>query len=398
VIKRNLILLSILTFIFALVTPFVLAQEDFVLDSDISYPEERKIVSLPKDQTIDKDYFAAGDRVEISGTVNGDVYAAGGQVVIDGTINGDLIAAGGTVEVSGNVTQDARVAGGQVNISGQIGRNLTIGGGNVEIANNAILGGSLVAGAGNLNVRAPIAKDIKAGAGNLVIANIVEGDVEAGVGTLRLSSNGRVNGDLNYYSNDPVSIAPDATVSGKVTFNQTPEYEGPKASDVAKGLAGVAAFFKLISLVSTLILGLLLVYLFPKFTEEVSENIQRRPWASLVVGILVLILSPIIFLVLLITVFGIPLAFFFLFLFLASLYITRIFALYFLGDFILERLKRDKLGGAWKFVVGMFAYYLITLIPIIGELIAFVVLLFGLGSSLITKKEIYSALRKKNTI
>lgn len=395
---KKITALVLFLFTLALTTPFVLAQEDFIFDQDVTYRGEKKVVTLPKDETVDKDYFAAGEVVEISGTVNGDVYAAGGEVIVNGTVNGDLIAAGGTVEVSGNVTQDARVAGGQVNISGQVGRNLTVAGGNVEITNNAILNGNLVAGAGNINVRAPIAKDIKAGTGNLVIANKVSGNVEVGTGALRLTSNGAVDGDLTYYSNDQLTLAPDATVSGKITFNQTPEYEGPKPADLAKMLFGVAAFFKIISLVSTLILGLLLVYLFPRFTEKVSENIQKNPWASLIVGLVVMIVSPILFLVLLITVFGIPLAFVFLLTFIILMYLTRIFAIYFLGDLIMERLDRDKTKGVWKFIVGLLAYFLITLIPFIGELTAFIVLLFGLGSALITKKEIYSALRKKNTI
>src|SRR5262245_39250872 len=76
----------------------------------------RKHVIVPAGQVINRDYFAFGEIVEISGTVNGDVYAAGAHVAVDGTVNGDLLAAGGTVAISGTVARDARVAGGQVTI------------------------------------------------------------------------------------------------------------------------------------------------------------------------------------------------------------------------------------------------------------------------------------------
>jgi len=65
-----------------------------------------RAASVPASQVIDRDYFAFGPLVEISGTVNGDVYAFGGQVLIDGRVNGDVLVAGGRVSVSGVVAQD----------------------------------------------------------------------------------------------------------------------------------------------------------------------------------------------------------------------------------------------------------------------------------------------------
>src|SRR5215471_14029474 len=88
-------------------------------------------VGVPAGRVIDRDAFAAGPLVEISGTVNGDVYAAGGQVLIDGRVNGDVLVAGGRVMLSGAVAQNVRVAGGQVSFSGTVGRNVTVFGGNV---------------------------------------------------------------------------------------------------------------------------------------------------------------------------------------------------------------------------------------------------------------------------
>ena len=64
-------------------------------DNDHEEVSDWKISSVPAGEVINRDYFAYGESVEISGTVNGDVYAVGGQVLVDGTINGDLLAAAG---------------------------------------------------------------------------------------------------------------------------------------------------------------------------------------------------------------------------------------------------------------------------------------------------------------
>ncbi|MBI2022331.1 hypothetical protein HYS97_00560 [Candidatus Daviesbacteria bacterium] len=389
---------AILLLLFLLLTPFfVLAQEDFTFDQNLIPRQRDEVVTLPQDQIIDKDYFATGDVVEISGTVNGDVYAAGKEVLIDGIVNGDVLVAGGTVSISGKVAEDVRVAGGQVNISGEIGKNLTVGAGSVEVSSDALLSGNLVAGAGNVNILAPVQKDVKVGAGNLVLANTVGGDVEAGVGKIRLSPKARIEGNLIYWSDDVATIARDATVSGRITHNVTPEYKGPKPGDLAKVLISLAAFFKFVSLVSTLVIGLLLIYLFPGFIRTSAQTISKSPWVSLGVGLLVLILVPISFVVLLMTVVAVPLAFILLLLYFAAVFIARIYSIYWIGEYVSSRFDR-KVNMGWTFVGGLAVYYLVSLIPVIGEITGFLVLLFGLGASAIAKRNLYLSFRKKNLI
>src|SRR3990167_5151877 len=65
--------------------------------------QRSETVLVPKGEVVEGDYFAAGERVTIAGTVNGDAYVAGGNVVVEGEINGDLIRAGGTVNGRGKV-------------------------------------------------------------------------------------------------------------------------------------------------------------------------------------------------------------------------------------------------------------------------------------------------------
>lgn len=387
-----------LTLLLLLIFPqLALAQDDFTFDNSSSNEHPKKVVTLSKDQVVDKDYFAAGDVVEVSGTVNGDVYVAGGQILIDGTVNGDVLAAGGTISISGKVSQNVRVAGGQINISGEVGRNLTVGAGNLEISKDALLSGSVVIGAGNANISAPVAKDIKAGAGNLVLGNTVGGDIEAGVGELRLASDAQVDGKLTYWSNKSATISQDATVSGQIKHNLTPEVKGPNPKDFAKALISIAVFFKFISLVSSLIVGLLLIFLVPIFTQTVSENITKNPWSSLGWGIFLLIFIPIFAFALFVSIIGIPIAIILLLLYFASLFIARIYAIFWIGDFVVKRMDR-KVGMGWTYIGGLVTYYLVTFIPGIGDLIGLFVLLFGLGAAMLTKRELYLSFRKKNLI
>ena len=359
--------------------------------------EETKIVSVPVGKVIDRDHIAIGDVVEISGTVNGDVYAFGGQVLVDGTVNGDLITAGGVVTISGKISQDVRAAGGQITISGDVGRNVTIGGGTVEFTSDAKIKGSVLAGVGNLSIAAPIGSNVKVGTGNLTISSRVKGDVEAGVGVLRLTSKAKVDGDLTYWSEEDASIDENAVVGGEVTKKTPPAAAKDRAGAVFGAFAGFNLFLKIVSFISTLIIGLLLIKLFPRYSRETVLTLRGRPWASLGIGVVALILTPIITVLLLITLVGIPLGLILGAIYAISLYLARIFVIFWAGSWILER-TRGKVHEGWALFIGLIVYLIITSIPIIGAFVVFFAILFGLGAAIITEKEIYSVARKKDII
>jgi len=388
--KKFLILLASLSLLF-------LASAASANNNDKNDSENQNVVTLPVGEVVNKDYFATGSSVEISGTVNGDVYAFGGQVLVDGIVNGDLIAAGGIVNISGNIAQDARVGGGQVTISGKIGRNLTVGGGNVDITSSATIAGGVVAGGGNVSLAAPVGKAAKIGAGNLMVSNTIAGDLEAAVGVMRLTSKAVIGGNLTYWSDQKASIDKSAKITGKVTQKKPAEVAKPAPKKILGIVTGVNLFFKIVSLVSTFVLGLLLIAFFPRYNRAVVYTLRKRPWVSLGIGLLALILTPIVFVILLITVVGIPLAFILLALYLILMFLARLFVIFWAGAVIFERTGR-KVHEVWALVVGLIVYYVITLIPIIGGLATFFVSLFGLGAAVLTKKEFYLAARKKELL
>ena len=384
--KKLTIILASLSLLF--LAPVVIAKD--------KNGEETKVVSIPAGEVVNKDHFAFGDIVEISGTVNGDVYAFGGQVLVDGRVNGDLITAGGVVTISGSVSQDVRAAGGQLTISGEIGGNVTIGGGNIEITDSARVGGGIVAGGGNISLAAPVGKSIKVGGVNLTISNKINGDVEAGVETLRLTSKAKVGGDLTYWSEKDASVDEKAVIGGEVT-KKTPPATGFETKKILGAFTGFSLFMKLVSLISTLIVGLFIIKLFPRYSRQTVSTLKNRPWASLGVGVVALILTPIITVLLLVTLVGIPIGLILGAIYAISLYLARIFVIFWAGSWILER-TRGKVNEIWALIIGLIVYLVVTSIPIIGSFVVFFTILFGLGAAIITKKEIYSIARKKDII
>ena len=350
-------------------------------------------IVLKEGEVINKDYFAAGDKVTILGTINGDAYLAGGKIVVDGVINGDLIAGGGEITINGEVTQNVRIAGGNINIDGLIGRNATVLGGNIIFTKDSILTGSLTSAGGNLNLYSPIGKDLYLGAGDVTIGNTVGGDINAGVGSITLNPDASISGGLNYISEQQVQILDGATISGQVKHTLPPADTKSSKETAENAAAGFDTFYKAITFSSLLILGLLLIKFFPNFSRFSAQTISSRFWASLVVGLLTPILIVIAFILLLITVLGIPLALILLLGFMLSLYLSKIFVSILLGNFISE-----KLNQTWNlyvsFILGLAILTILSFIPLLGLLISLFTNIIGLGALLLSKQSFYLKLKK----
>jgi cytoskeletal protein CcmA (bactofilin family) len=359
--------------------------------------EQNEVTSLPAGAVVNKDYFAYGERIEISGTVNGDVYVAGGQVLIDGKINGDLLAAGGMISVSGAVSQDARIAGGKVTVNGDIGRNLTVAGGNVELTHSAKVRGGLVLAGGAVGLAAPVGKDAKIAAGNVTVSGAVNGNLHAAAGELRLTSNAEVSGNLTYWSGKPASIDPGAKVGKDVTRKTVPEFPSPNAGKLLGVLAGFLLFVKLVSFVSTLILGLLWIYLFPRYMQSAVSTLRKKPWASLGIGFAVFVITPVTAGLLAVTLVGIPLALIVTAVYFIAIYLVRVLAILWVGSGLFKWMGRP-IHEAWALTIGLVIYSVLTLIPFIGGLVTMLVVLLGLGAALLGLREDYRAVIQKKEV
>lgn len=356
---------------------------------------------LPKTETIDRDYFAGNEEVQLSGTVNGDAYVGGGSVIVDGTIDGDLLVGGGSVTISGSVQGDIRVGGGTVTISGaNILGNVTAGGGQITIDKSTVIQGSLVAGGGDLKVLAPIGKGATIGGGNVLISNFVGGDVLAGSGKLTLSPEASINGDLTYWSEEKANISEGASVSGSIK-QEVPPKDARKAKetgeDVAKAIGGLFFFLKVIDILTALIIGLIMLALFPVYMNNAATIVRTRFWQTLLWGLLVLVGTPIVAVIFMITLLGIPLGITLLILYFIVLWFAKIYVIYALGQVVVARTK-NKAGAYVTFIVGALALIILQIIPIVNVFVSIAVLLSGLGASLLVKREYYTRLRKSKQI
>jgi len=349
-------------------------------------------LTIGAEDVVEGDLYIAGPQVVVEGTVEGDLYAAGGTVTVTGNVRGDILAAGGNIRISGDVGQDVRVMGGMVTVEeATIGDSLTVFGGNLRVEEDSTVGGGLTLGVGNAQIAGDISRGIVGGAGSLTLSSAVGNDVEIGVGTFSLVNNAQVTGDINYQSGDDLSLSEEATISGEINrrIPQEPDFDAPNWQRARKSFRAGLRTLRVIAFLSALLVGSLFIYLFGTASEKISKNIFSKPWQSLLWGFLGLMLFPPLFILLLITVLGIPVAFMLAAAFGLVLYLAKIFVALVLGRALLELFGNVKYNVYLALGLGLASYYILGVIPVLGFYVTTLATFFGLGATLLfLRKEI----------
>lgn len=387
------ILLSLFTLLFSF-----FSLHSLVFAEDAQYQN----VYLAKQDVINADFFGFGETVTVDGTVNGDAYIAGGNVTVNGRVNGDLLIAGGNVTITGVVSGNIRGAGGNIFNSAKVGRNVTLAGGSLIFSEPGEISGSLVTAGGTIALNSPIGKDVNAAAGQLSFGNQIGGVVNARVGTISFSPQAQIAGDLNYWNEKELAISPEASIGGKVNYHYEPRPQYVQKEKDPGKILGIATagslLFGLYVFIVQLLIGLLIIKLIPVFMKETMGVIAERPLGSLGLGFLAVILVPVLFLLLLISVVGVPLAFALVVAMILYWIVSGITIALFVGIKAQYYFGQQKTSLYWSYLVGLLIMSLVSLIPIINFLVGMVSYLIGMGALLLQKKQVYSSLRQKEFI
>ncbi len=229
--------------------------------------------------------------------------------------------------------------------------------------------GDVVVAHGNVTVarRGQITGDLVVASGKVRILGTVRGDVVSIADRAVLGPRARVGGDLLYGDKKP-TVPSGASVGGEVKRVDVGDAAG------GLGLAAGAAVWLAISL-SAFLLGLLLLWLFPRAGRAVSDAAATRTGAAIGFGLLAFFLLPILGFVLLVTIVGLPLGLLLL-LALAPLYaIAYTASAWALG----RRMLGPERNRFLAFVAGLAILRVLALIPILGGLVWFGATVFGLG-------------------
>lgn len=321
------------------------------------------------EQPVSRDLYAAQREITIRTTVAGDVVAAGQRVFVDGDIEGDVIVAAQEIELHGTVNDDVRASGQNVRITAPVAGHVVAAGQYVTIDNKvgdwAWLAGSTV------KVHGGVGGDLKILAGTTEINSEIDGNVEATGGALSLGPSAIVRGAVRWRSENEAEISPGAQIDGEFIEEPLPAY----ADEVDAG-RGIVFTLGLILAVIALFL------LFSRPLRNSADRIAVRPGLSLALGFVVLVSTPVLILILLISRFGAWLGLAILGVYFAVLLIGVLTGLFAVSDLALRKLRPTP--AMWQalaaIVVTVVAVGLLRKVPYLGTIAVMLIWLLGIGS------------------
>jgi len=330
-------------------------------------------VTIPAGETVTSDLYVFAGTVRVEGTIDGDLVAMGGTIEIPGTVTGDVLSAGGNVSITGTVGGDARLAAGTVSVSGTVKEDLATASGQATIDQSGTVGEDMLASVGRLSVNGTVTGDLTASAATYDKTGSVGGTEDVVINAGRFP-----------WGTPAAAPAPTPDQTAVVTNT---------------ALDGIQHFL------IVLLVGGLLLWLAPGTYAATKEAIQRRPlpaagWGILgLLGYLVALLVILLGMIVLAVVFGIVgfddlVGLGVLTGFVAILGTTLGFVVIcaYLADAIVGAavagvVMRDRSATRSRefglMAVGAAVVVLLSLIPVIGPWIKFVVIVLGLGAVLL---------------
>lgn len=265
------------------------------------------------------------DRIQIMGNV----YVAGDEVV-----------SGNAVAVMGNVLIDGAV------------------------------NGDVVAVMGNTTINGKVGGDVVSVMGNTTVNGEVFGDVTAVGGIISMGGNGKISG-----SRSEVGLGEGVnrfTRSFHPNYMRSYEYRWP------------INMFRIMRFIGILGMAALVIVIFPKATSVAAEQADKEVGRKFLMGFLCLLALPIVAMMMIISLLGIPLLPLLFLLVTAGGFYGYIGISIFLGKKLGDQLH-IKPNSLTEYILGALPLMLIRFVPFVGTLSSIIVMLLALGIAIETR-------------
>ncbi len=213
-----------------------------------------------------------------------------------------------------------------------------------------------------------VEEDVVVVDGDVRVAGRIDGDLVTLAGRALILRGGEVGGTVRYGDKRP-QVAPGATIGGDI------EKLDPDLGGVAPFI-GALAWWLAVTF-STLALGLLALWLSPRAAEAVATRMRRGGWGPASgIGFVVFLGLPVIAVIALATLVGIPFGVGLLLSLLPLAALGYVTSAWTLGRALVEPPGRRVMAflAGWAILRG------VALIPFFGVIVFFVAAIFGLGA------------------
>lgn len=299
------------------------------------------------------DLFFLGGTLNFSGKTRLGLHAVGQEISIDGEIGNGIIAVSNYIKISGDINDSSFLGGRSIVIEKDtvIKGPVFIGGERVKIEGR--IEGDLFICAGWADITGQVEGNVHTYSGRLYIDNDINGDVVVNIGKIIITDNGTINGNLIYNA----QIKPDKDdlkrVKGSIEIKTDEE-----KSEMLDEFSLVKCFFIIALTLSSLLI------LFVPGTKKLEEKRDSRSfWSGALWGLIPLLLYPGVVILSMIIVITIPLSLVLILAGIPVLFVTSVFGITMLGQYITRILKLNINQRHIFYIIGALLCFVLSYIP-----------------------------------
>jgi cytoskeletal protein CcmA (bactofilin family) len=321
-----------------------------------------------------ENYYAAGNRIDITTPIDGDAIIAGRLININEDVSGDVLAAGWRITLSHRVSDDVRIAGAEVNVNAPIDGDLTAAGGDVTVGKNSHITGRVWLTGGTIRVDGVLDRETQIAGGTVQITGEIRQPLRVTAEKLEILPTAHILSSLNYNAPAEAIIAKEAQVTGPIAFH--------RIAANTRGARWGSAMSSTLFAIHVTVAGLVLLMLLPRFAAAGVETLKANPLHSFFIGFAMLVTIPIAALLLVVTVLGAPVGLTLAALYLIGLLLGILTTASYLGQMEARWFKVGPLStrsqNALALIAGTFTLALLRALA--GGVVVFVAVLFGFGA------------------
>jgi hypothetical protein len=331
------------------------------------------------------DHYGAGQSVDLTAPVARDAFLAGSDVTLAAAVGGNAHLAGFNVKSAGPVAGDLYAMGFSVTVSAPVSGDITAAGNSVTLAAKEPIPGNVRAAGQTVSVDTPITGSALLSGETLTLNAPIDGDLTLVAANVNFGTDAKVGGKVTIMSQNEIAVPSSVASSDRVSFQKitSPDYgsQAGRTADTVVGkfwpaVWGAAAMWAVLFVV-----GLIFIAAMPKGMSALQAA-TARPLRTFGAGILafaaVLGLLPVVAM----TLVGLLLVPFVLIFIVVAWALAYLAGVYFIGLRIGSAFVRveTNLARAAVLLVSLIVGGLLTMIPVVGWLLALVMVPFGFGT------------------
>lgn len=317
-------------------------------------------------------YFDADEDVNFSDNVIGSGVLAGESVESDGVFDGVNFSFGNNVKIGGQ-SEYGVIAGNNINVNG-------------TVMKDAVIAGNII----NLNSESVLNRDAVIFGSDIKISGMINRNITL-YGS-KISFNGaRVNGNVKIYA-DTITVDNDTVIKGRFSYPEDSKFQNDAViADVVKTSSlqtkdnDLFDYFmgKVWSFLSLILIFSLLTLICSEFFVKIQNTYEKCSFNKIVEtfskGLVFVIVVPAVAIMLLMFPFGISLSFILIALYFITLYLSKIFAGYFIGYKLWQTYLKSDINMLVVGIFGLAILFVLDLIPVVNILSKIFALFFGVG-------------------